>query len=207
MKYDCAIVLAHELKEDKTLSEETEARLKKAIELYSKDKLNKIIVSGDYKDLFGISLGEAMEKYATQKGVKGEDIIKEEISLESVGQLLFCRAGILELNKWFNVLIISSDYHINRLKTLAKTIFDKKYNIDFLSANSKISPEKLAKLKQDEEKSKELFLKTFGNKPLGEEELIKILFEKHGQYNKNSGEFLNKLNLLKRKTAENQRKA
>jgi uncharacterized SAM-binding protein YcdF (DUF218 family) len=198
MEYDCCIVLAHELKKDKSLSDQTKERLENGMGLYFSGKLKKIIVSGNYKELFGISLAQAMKKYAIEKGVKEEDIIKEEISLESVGQLLFCKIGILEIKKCFKVVIISSDYHIERLKILANTIFDKKYKIDFIGVKSSINSEELNKIKKDEEKSKELFIKTFGSKPLGDKALLKILFEKHGRYNKNPKEFKTRLEQLKK---------
>jgi uncharacterized SAM-binding protein YcdF (DUF218 family) len=196
MKYDCCLVLSHELKEDKTLSEETRQRLESAIRLYFSNETNKIIVSGNYKNVYGISLAEAMEKYAIDKGVKKSDIIKEEISLETVGQLIFCKMGILEIKKWFNLIIISSDYHITRLKTISKTIFDKKYKIDFLGAESNINSD--LKVKAEEIKSKDLFIKTFGNDVLNNEGLLRILFEKHNRYNTNPKHFLKELEVLKK---------
>jgi len=198
MEYGCCIVLAQELKKDKSLSEQTRKRLEKGIELYFSNKINKIIVSGNYKELYGISLAEAMEKYAIEKGVKKQDIVKEEISLESVGQLLFCKVGILEIKKWFNIVIISSDYHMERLKIISSIIFDKKYKVDFIGAESDINSEELAKLNKEEQKSKELFIKTFGSKALNDQELLKILFEKHNRYNKSQEEFKTRLEQLKK---------
>jgi len=125
MIYDTAIILAQELNKDKGLSQQTKSRIDLGIEYYNARKVKTLIMSGRHEDFgekYRISIAEAMESYALGQGIPENDIFKEEMSLEIVGQLIFSKIGIIDPNQFKNILIISSDYHIERIKTISKII-------------------------------------------------------------------------------------
>jgi len=194
MKYDAGIVLAHWLTPDGSLSDELRERVDRGIELWKEKKLGYLIMTGDHKlrgQKFLFSLSEAMKKYAVQKGVKAEKIIEQNIDLETVGNLLFSKYGIIEPRGWKKLVIIPPDYHVPRARELADFIFGEGYSLDY-------SPVDSGGL-EDSSNSITLFREMVkGIKPGDTKGILERVFERHGRYNVEPDFFRSRLEKLRK---------
>ena len=59
---------------------------------------------------------EAMKEYAISEGVPTDLILIEQESKDTLGNAYFTKVNILEPNNWKNVLVITSDFHLERTK-------------------------------------------------------------------------------------------
>lgn len=124
-------------------------RLEKVIELYNKNLIKKIIISGGigYLSLNIIKTeAEFMKEYLLNNRVKEEDIIIEDKSKDTKENVI---NTIKILNKDRNInnkkiLLISSNYHIKRCYLLFIKLSSNK-NIFITSSNDKITKYKLQK--------------------------------------------------------------
>ena len=133
-KFDCAIVLG--AKPESTI---LKSRLNSAINLYKKDLLSRIIVSGCNESSW-------MKKYLMQKGINSKNIFKEKKSRDTFGNAFFSKKIIRTL-RGRSLVIITSDYHLNRTKLIFKKIFGKNYKIKYIKSKTlkKIPFQKLEK--------------------------------------------------------------
>jgi len=200
MIYDTAIILAHELDKDKNLSLKTKSRIDLGILYYNSGKVKTLIMSGghdDFGEKYGISLAEAMENYALRQGIPKKDIFKEKVSWESVGQLIFSKIGVIDSKQFKKILIISNDYHIGRIKTISGIVFNKSYIVDFAGAEITLTQEEKQRVYDRERTSEEIFRKTFEKiTPGNNEQLLKILLERHIIYSKKPQYFKENLEKL-----------
>jgi len=145
MKYETAIILAHGLNKDKSLDRETRERTNLGINIFRENKTGTLLMSGGHKDLgecYGVSLSEAMKRYAIRQGTLGNLILEEDISLETVGELIFCKIGIIDPRNWKKILIVSHGYHIPRVRTITNIVFGDEYQIEFESIKSDLNFDK-----------------------------------------------------------------
>lgn len=199
MKYDVGIVLAQELVENNglyKLSGQTKSRTDLGIKSYKSGQVKKLIMSGGHENFgknYKISLAEVMKQYAVEQGVPEKDILKEDLSLETAGQLIFCKTGIIKPKNWESVLIISNEWHLERVRKEAEFIFGEDYSLDYQGSlwfQTKRTP-------KQEQKSYETFLHTFqGINPGDNQTILNRLFEKHPSYNKNPKDFKTRLEKL-----------
>jgi len=178
MKNKTIICLSCDRTEDGELTLELKKRLLKTFELYNKGEVKRIIVAGGKGIKENQSLctqAKAMKEFLMEKGVPNADIIEEENSKDTVGQILFSRYPYTE-----NVIIITSDYHIKRVKEIAKVIYGKnKFKV--IGINYKKVDKNIL---ENERKSLNIFLNQFGDVNKGNyDEIRKRLFEVHPLYN------------------------
>lgn len=134
---DVIIVLGSALDKHGYLTELGRRRVEKAIELYKKSPC-KIIMSGHSSiDIIDAKKTEAsaMEDYAIMHGVDKNDIIKEECSRDTIGNAFFSKE-IIDIKKWKDIIVVTSDFHIARAKYIFNKIFSGNYRIKFVSAKS-----------------------------------------------------------------------
>ncbi|MFH1377067.1 MAG: YdcF family protein [Candidatus Woesearchaeota archaeon] len=108
------------------IDKETKSRVKKAVKLYKKRVSNKILMSGGIFN--GKSISYLMKKYAVGLGVKSKDLFIEEKSKDTIGNAVFSKS-IIKKNKWKNIIIVTSDYHLKRSLYIFKHVFGEKYKI------------------------------------------------------------------------------
>ena len=203
MKYETAIILAHGLNKDKSLDRETRERTNLGINIFRENKTGTLLMSGGHKDLgecYGVSLSEAMKRYAIRQGTLGNLILEEDISLETVGELIFCKIGIIDPRNWKKILIVSHGYHIPRVRTITNIVFGDEYQIEFESIKSDLNFDK--EILEKERESEELFKRTFKDIKGGDNSaLLERLLEKHVMYNKSPELFGQRLEKLKIKNS------
>lgn len=100
---------------------DTTARTKKAVQLYQAGYANKIIFSGAAADATSISNAEAMRRIAEADGVPASAIYLDESS-EDTKQNAANVVNILHNVGARNVILVSSPYHLKRVKMNFQTI-------------------------------------------------------------------------------------
>lgn len=201
MVYEVGVVLAHELNADMSLSEQTRRRTERGIESLKNGCVKNLIMSGGHGDLgerYGVSLAEAMRNYAMQQGIPKTLIFEEDLSIETVGQLVFCKQGVIDPQGWKRILVISHNYHIQRVKKLADRIFGEGYHIDFEGVESELDDDE--EVLRKETGRGEVFERMFGDITPGDDfAFLRRLLERHEVYSRSPEEFEVKLEKLKQK--------
>jgi vancomycin permeability regulator SanA len=192
MVSDVGIILAHELKEDNSLSKVTRERVERGVALWKEGTIRYLIMTGDHHlkgQRYGTSLAKAMKNYAVKQGVNAESIIEEDVDLDTVGNLLFSKIGVVDPRGWKCVLVITHNYHGPRVKEIAHKVFGDGYSLDYSLVNSGGL--------EDEDTSMELFRETFSGIENGDSNtILERLFGKHGIYNSDPGFFRKRLDEL-----------
>lgn len=201
-KYDALLVLGHELTKEKELTETSRERIDVGIGLIKNGFANKLIVSGGHEDFgecYGISVARAMKNYAIKKGILKENILEEDISLDTVGELIFCKIGIIVPRNWKKNLIITHNYHMQRTKRESEFIFGKNYNLDFKGVKNSDIP---LRSEEQEKRSYQSFCETFNwIKPGDDNRILERLLKKHPLYCERREYTLTKLEILRRKNS------
>ena len=165
-------------------------RLNKGIKLIKNGIVDKLILSGGVRRRNGckkfignnFSLAEIMKKYALSKGVKKSQIILEDLSEDTVGQLIILKQGILDPAHIDKAVIIVNDDDFFRVKREISHIFGKDYLFSYNLINSNIL--KKGRLKKERIKSLSAFYDTFkGVDFSNDQNVLKTLLEKHFYYN------------------------
>ncbi|MEK6935023.1 MAG: YdcF family protein [Nanoarchaeota archaeon] len=183
-KYDAIIVLPYLTLPNGLPSEENQDRLDKAIELFKKGNIDFFIVCGknDHNSKQPITHAKSMEDYAISKGIPESVILKEEKSVDTVGHPIFIKNEIIKQRNWKKLIVVSSDYHIQRVKKIFDFILGEDFSIDYISSKTnKNTPEIIKK----ESNSLQVFHNTFKDVNSGDyESILERLYEKHPLYNK-----------------------
>ena len=121
---DFVIVLGCKVRNDGTLTPILKARVDKAIEFAKeqKEKANKNIIfipSGGKGQDELISEAEAMKKYLIEKGIRKEDIIIENKSINTLQNMRFSKNIIDEINKNGKIIFSTTNYHVFRSGVIA----------------------------------------------------------------------------------------
>jgi len=187
MKADAIIILGGGISQEGALSQITINRLEKGIELFKKKVSENIVVSGKYNFMEdyipNITEARAMSKYLERKGIPKEKIILEEESKDTIGNAFFTKTNVLEPRKWRTIIVITSEFHIQRTKYVFKKILGEKYKIYFVEASSGFSDYKIKELIMKEQKVLNLVKQWLDKIPDGEDKLIKnLLYTKHPAY-------------------------
>lgn len=96
-------------------------RLEKALQLYKEGYASKIIVSGGQGDDELVSEAEAMKVYLVERGIREEDIYKEENSYSTYQNLNYSKQ-IMEREGFEKVVIVTNGFHIHRSLMIANRL-------------------------------------------------------------------------------------
>ncbi|GAA0740980.1 YdcF family protein [Clostridium oceanicum] len=119
-KSDCVIVLGCSVY-GKTPSPFLVERVKEGLKLVKEGYADYIIVSGGKGPGEDISEAEAMKRYLLKKGLKENQIIKEDKSLTTMDNLTNSKKVMNE--KGFNsTIIVSNKFHLKRASLMAKKV-------------------------------------------------------------------------------------
>lgn len=190
MKVDCIIVLANEMDKEGNLNLESEARVKLACDAYFKAPSTPLITCGwDYRKDSKIFIADVFKKYAVDLGVPEENITAELNSRDTVGDAFFTKLNIVKHKPWKNLLVVTSDYHVDRTSIIFNFIYGDQYNIKVIGSPAPNSNEKQA----NEQKSIDAFKHTFENIQAGDDaKIYEGLSTKHPFYN---GDIYAKINM------------
>ncbi len=186
---DCIIVLGAGLKNNGLPDKESELRLSKARELYKNKFARKLLICGGFvKDKLNISLSSAMRDLAVKLGISRKDVLLEEKSLDTLGNALFSKE-IVNKNKFKNLLIMTSDYHLER----ALFVFHEVYGDKFMIVGTDVPTNFLKKFVFQHERIEQKYLLATqmfltGVKKGDDKMILKRLQKLHPMYKENSRE-------------------
>lgn len=181
MEYDCVIALANEMDRHGTLNDESNARISAASSFILDGKSNSLICCGwDYRRDTDLTIAEALKTRAVELGVDADMITCEKESRDTVGDAYFTKRKIVNSKKCTKILVVTSDYHVNRTQRIFELFYGDKYAIEVVGVGKFESEEK----QEAERKSLLAFEKTFSGIQPGDDEILEQrLIQNHPFYN------------------------
>src|SRR3989338_4393249 len=153
---DVIIVLGGGIDPDGSLPSITRSRVQKGVDLFREGAAPRLLMSGCWdfwrEDTPLQTEAEAMKEYATALGVSPGVIFKEEESKDTIGNAYFCKIQYLRIHHWNKVIVITSDYHMNRTKLIFEKVLGSEYTVEFISVETHVSKEILGQLLSKETK-------------------------------------------------------
>ena len=137
------------------------SRLDEAIKI-SKNLNCKILVSGEYSFLYDkvkppFTEAFKMQEYLLEKGIPGDQILREERSKDTVGNAYYSKKYVFVPKKEKEAVIITSDFQIERAKYIFHKIFGPEYKFKIIGIKSELPAREKEAVWQ---RQKELLLKT-----------------------------------------------
>lgn len=158
MKNDVFIILGSPNSSSGKLSDISISRLNYCIKLYQKGDL--ILCTGGWGEHFNISKNAHAtfaKQYLIEKGVLEKDFLDFALSGNTVEDAVKVKPIISKLRK-SNLTIITSDYHLNRVKIIFGKILED-YSMDFVGVKSNLEQEEYNTLLIHEKKAINTILK------------------------------------------------
>lgn len=141
----------------------------------------------EYRSNFYTQITEAglAKEYLIKRGFLPENILVEKYSGDTIGNIFFSFNLIVNYLNIENIIIVSSDYHLPRIKEIVSWYQD--LNIIKKTAIKFSSPpiEKYGSIENIEfEKNKIINVLKLKNEIKNHDDLIRFIFQKHDFYNK-----------------------
>ncbi len=122
-KADLAVVFGNKVNEDRTLSPRLQARLDKSIELYQKNQIKDILVSGGLGKE-GYWEGTEMKKYLIKNKIPPNHILVDNFG-DNTEKTVINTIKIADSLKYNRVISVSQFYHQTRIKKLFRDHYFK----------------------------------------------------------------------------------
>jgi uncharacterized SAM-binding protein YcdF (DUF218 family) len=152
MKKEVLIILGSPNSPSGKLSDISRSRLNYCINLYQKGTF--ILCTGGWGEHFNVSKkshASFAKQYLIENGLLEEDFLDFALSGNTVDDAVKIKPIISKLEK-IKVTVITSDYHVNRVKIIFNKIL-KNYIIDFIGVESSLEQEEYELLVQHEKKA------------------------------------------------------
>ena len=182
MENSIIIVLGNLMDKLGQLNKESRSRLDLAADIFRRNKYSFIITCGwDYRADSNIALANAMKSYLVNNShISHELILTETNSRDTVGDAIFSKINVIKRKGLYNLLIVTSDYHVLRAQKIFSYIYGEQYIVKVIGSKT-IKKQKISEL---EKKSLDVFHKTFSGIKSGDDDLIhKRLCSDHPYYN------------------------
>ncbi|MCL4354144.1 Gfo/Idh/MocA family oxidoreductase [Patescibacteria group bacterium] len=195
-KVKAIIVSAGGVSVNRTLPEYVKARLEKGIEIHNSNANTRtmFILTGretlykppvlDQKG-FPVIESELMAKYLIKRGIPKQNIRIEKFSNDSLGGAVFSKIFLIDPLKIKDIIIISSSFHIKRLKEIYNWVFNLsalKYNLKFVSTPNDGVKANILLARKNKEKNDIERIKKLEERIRNENELFLWLFSEHAGY-------------------------
>lgn len=155
------IILGSPNDEQGNLSDIAITRLNRGFLEYRKNKGYKILCTGGFGDHFNIAdkphAVYAMN-YLLQKGVRETDFLEIAESKNTVEDAILSKP-IVEKYRIKSLIIVSSDFHLKRVKHIFKKAFEG-FDLNFFGAKSNFTPQRRKLLENHEEEKLNKIKKT-----------------------------------------------
>lgn len=148
------IILGSVNDDEGNLSGIAKERLDQGIKEYKTCPGFKILLTGGYGKHFnrtGKPHAFYAKRYLLEKGIKEENILGFAESFDTVEDAFLSKL-IVKKYKVKNLMMITSDFHIKRVRYIFEKVFEN-YNLIFSPSKTNVSKEKLDSLKEHEIKS------------------------------------------------------
>jgi len=184
-RFDTGIVLSHKLEKNPggiwVLTKEAISRLDGAVSMYYNEEFGSLTLSGGHgsEDRDSVKThAEVMNDYVLSIGISQENIHLEPDSLDTVGQVVFTKLGIVVPKNMQRLKVISQLSHIGRIRAIVDFVYGSDFEIAYRPTPnvSHLDTEK-------ERKSLEAFYNTFkGISPGSNSDILERLFGAHPFY-------------------------
>ena len=77
-----------------------------------------------------------MRHYLIRKKINPKLIILENVSENTIGNLVYAKKSILIPKDWVNITILTNDIYKDRVNYLVKKIFEKNYHVDVIGCKN-----------------------------------------------------------------------
>ncbi len=131
---EAVIILGQMLNDDGSMVRILKRRLDKALAMNKNNPLF-IVVGGKGNKLSPFSESKVMKDYLSSKGILKNNIIKEEKSLDTIGNVFFLKRDILVKKKIKNLVVVTSSFHMPRTKIIFNKILGSDYNTKFVATH------------------------------------------------------------------------
>lgn len=132
------------------LGERSRERVIRAVRVFGEVGADSLICSGAYAIALATppprTEAALMAELAVARGIPREAIVLEEQSLDTIGNIAVAGATILPRLGPERVWLVTSDYHLRRVRYLVRWLWRARVPVDFESAPAGISP--IARLKR-----------------------------------------------------------
>lgn len=176
--YDTVIVLAHHLDQNGAMTIQTKERLDQAITYYhyspEQERNSKsITVSGGKSPYCPKTHAQVMAEYAQTQHVSRLHL--EALSLDTVGQAVFTKKVVVKPNNYGSVLVVTHDYHMNRVQAIFRAIYGTEFALGFARVTDSTDPQLKSivakdRLQREETEKRLTFEIMFGQIRIGDDE-------------------------------------
>jgi uncharacterized SAM-binding protein YcdF (DUF218 family) len=184
-KYDTIITLSNDIDLDGNVKGlDVGYRVEKSVDLRGKGYSDILTMSGNHgstdKDAI-YTQAEAMKRYAIELGVPERYILKEEYSLDTISQAVFVREKVLVPNNFGDIIVLSSDYHMDRIEKIFDLILGNDFDINFIGVYTDLSGD--SGIIESEHRKTRMFFDLFRDVKKGDiKDIIERLFSEHELY-------------------------
>ena len=137
MNLDAILVLANLMNKQGILNEESSSRAILAADLFFKTNARYIITTGcAYREDTDLPIAHAFANYLQDRcKVPFQRILKDINARDTVGDAYYTTANITLPLKLKKIIIVTSNYHVNRTSEIFDFIFADKINFEVVGAN------------------------------------------------------------------------
>jgi uncharacterized SAM-binding protein YcdF (DUF218 family) len=187
---DAIIILGGSTHPDGSLRDIPKQRVEEGVRLAQEGVAPRIIMSGGYSfwldekgEVPAISEAESMRNYALSLGIHAEQIFLEKKSKDTLGNAYYTKIDFLEKNAWRDIIIVTSDFHIDRTRFLFNTVLGPKYTLEYVSVPTDMSQEQRDSFESAEKITIDVLKNMIGSIQPGNTKIIEqALFTKHPGY-------------------------
>lgn len=180
---DAIIVLGRGIEPDGTLSADSASNVRKAVELYVAGRAPVIVMSGKWSYRAPQppvrTEAAAMKEYAVTLGAYAADVVCEEESLDTLGNVYFTKKLIVEPKDWRMLTIVAAEEHVARANYLFEKIYGPDYHFDYQAAERVLDDERYQQEVAHEEDSLKLSRNWLGGVADGDDTEVWRLMRMH----------------------------
>lgn len=139
-------------------------RLDKSIDLFKRLTNSKIVVTGKHSFLYDqlkkyppTTEAEKMADYLIKKNIPQEKILLEKKSKDTISNAYYLKKDFFIPQKEQNAIIITSHFHLERVRYIFNKIFGPDYHLEFIGLQEQLDPVEEKKVVHHQ---KDLLIKT-----------------------------------------------
>ena len=198
LNLDVVFILAGGFNNKGVINEWVKRRLDYFIKLYNSSNSIKYVVclgGGTYhkspvldKNNYVIHESTGLVKYLLDNGIPKNIIMREWFSYDTIANGYFSYINFTKIRNWKNILVITSDFHLERSKLIFEWIYsldNTKYNLNFIGVSDKGLDTNIINSRRIREKNSIINLKKVISKINNLEELHIWFHNEHNCYNCN----------------------
>ncbi|MCK5853460.1 YdcF family protein [bacterium] len=137
MKSEIAIVLGGGISAEGVLPFWVKDRLDIAAELYHTSMVSALLLSGKGRDDFPVSEAKAMGDYLFKKEIPSKDILREELSRDTIQNAFFSTVIHLYPLDIKSTIIITNEFHLPRSKMIFDYIIGEEIHLEYQPVSNK----------------------------------------------------------------------